>query len=53
MAQDSQLLGNWLQRRGLVVCEECSDANEAKKIAKHFEAIADSIKNQIGEQRGG
>ncbi len=35
------------------ICEECNEANEAKRIAKHFEAISDSIENQIGEQRGG
>jgi hypothetical protein len=34
------------------ICEECTDAEEATKIAEHFKAIAKSIERQVGEQGG-
>ncbi|MGH8094178.1 MAG: hypothetical protein ACREIF_12020 [Chthoniobacterales bacterium] len=34
------------------ICEECADAEEAERIAKHFEAIAARIQRQVGEQGG-
>jgi hypothetical protein len=32
------------------VCEECSDANEAQKIADMYQRIISTIENQIAEQ---
>lgn len=32
------------------VCEECSDANEAQKIADMYQRIIGTIENQIAEQ---
>jgi hypothetical protein len=32
------------------VCEECSDANEAQKIADMYQRIISRIENQIAEQ---
>lgn len=34
------------------ICEECSDPEEARKISKHFEAVAAAIEKQIAEQGG-
>jgi hypothetical protein len=34
------------------ICEECSDAEEATNIAKHFAAIAVSVERQVAEQGG-
>jgi hypothetical protein len=34
------------------VCEECSDADEATKIAAHFSSIAACIQRQVTEQGG-
>jgi hypothetical protein len=34
------------------VCEECSDADEAQKIADHYQRIISAIERQI-EERGG
>jgi hypothetical protein len=34
------------------VIEECSDAEEAAKIAQHFEELVESIRNQIEAQGG-
>lgn len=34
------------------VCEECSDANEAQKIADMYQRIISTIENQIAEQGG-
>jgi len=34
------------------VCEECSDADEAQKIADHYQRIISAIERQIEEQGG-
>ena len=34
------------------VCEECSDANEAQRIADTYQRIITTIESQIGEQGG-
>jgi hypothetical protein len=34
------------------MCEECSDPEEASKIAKHFHEIASSIERQVDEHGG-
>ena len=34
------------------VCEECSDADEAQKIAGHYQRIISAIERQIDEQGG-
>ena len=34
------------------VCEECSDPNEAEKIADHYQRIIISIEQQVDEQGG-
>jgi hypothetical protein len=34
------------------VCEECSDAEEADKIANHYKKIIADIKGQIEKQGG-
>ena len=34
------------------ICEECTDADEATQIAKHFAAIAASIEQQVTAQGG-
>ncbi len=34
------------------ICEECSDANEAAKIALHYLKLISLIEKQIGEQGG-
>lgn len=34
------------------ICEECSDSNEAIRIAEHYERITASIEKQIDEQGG-
>lgn len=34
------------------VCEECSDPNEADKIADHYQRIITSIEQQVDEQGG-
>jgi hypothetical protein len=34
------------------VCEECSEADEAQRIADHYERIIRSIERQIDEQGG-
>ena len=34
------------------VCEECSDADEAERIASHYERIICSIEQQIDQQGG-
>jgi hypothetical protein len=34
------------------VCEECTDADEANAIAKHYEKIVASIERQVDEQGG-
>ena len=33
-------------------CEECSDADEAQKIADHYQRIISAIERQIEEQGG-
>ena len=33
-------------------CEECSDADEAQKIADHYQRIITAIERQIEEQGG-
>ena len=35
-----------------LVCEECSDPDEAEKIARHYERIIRSIEQQIDQQSG-
>lgn len=34
------------------VCEECSDPDEAERIASHYERIIRSIEQQIDQQSG-
>ena len=34
------------------VCEECSDADEAQKIANHYQRIINAIERQVDEQGG-
>lgn len=34
------------------MCEECSDANEAQKIADMYQRIISTIESQIAEQGG-
>jgi hypothetical protein len=34
------------------VCEECSDADEAQKIADHYHRMITTIESQIAEQGG-
>lgn len=34
------------------VCEECTDADEATAITKHYEKIVASIERQVKEQGG-
>ncbi len=33
-------------------CEECSDADEAQKIADHYQRIINAIERQVDEQGG-
>ena len=35
-----------------LVCEECSDADEAQKIADHYQRIINAIERQVDEQGG-
>jgi len=35
-----------------LVCEECSDPDEAEKIVRHYERIIRSIEQQIDQQGG-
>jgi hypothetical protein len=37
---------------GSFVCEECSDPQEAKSIAQHYERIITQIEQQIQKQGG-
>jgi len=34
------------------LCEECSDADEAQKIADHYQRIINAIERQVDEQGG-
>ena len=34
------------------LCEECSDSDEAQKIANHYQRIINAIEQQIEEQGG-
>ena len=34
------------------VCEECSDAHEAQKIADHYQRIISALERRIDEQGG-
>ena len=34
------------------VCEECSDADEARRVADHYQRIISAIERQIEEQGG-
>ena len=34
------------------VCEECSDTDEAQKIADHYQRIINAIERQVDEQGG-
>jgi hypothetical protein len=34
------------------LCEECTDADEANRIAQHYERIIGSIEQQLAEQGG-
>ena len=34
------------------VCEECSDADEAQKIANHYQRMISTLERQIDEQGG-
>lgn len=53
MAQDRRLhMESGYNRDDSFICEECSDAEEARKISKHFAAVAAAIEKQIAEQGG-
>ncbi len=34
------------------VCEECSDASEAQKIANHYQRIISAVERQVAAQGG-
>ena len=52
MAQDGRFMESGYSSDDSFICEECTDADEATQIAKHFAAIAASIEQQVAEQGG-
>ncbi len=35
-----------------LICEECSDATEARNLARHYRAIISKVEKQVREQGG-